>query len=176
LRRWGTILLVSLALAGCTSERVGGVPERPEPTTTGPVDLRKPLELARVVETVPDASAASASPSAPSATGSPLPGPDGEMLTLEPPFLTIERLEDAKIHFQEYDGHWGIELALTDDDARTFGDWTREHVGERAAVVSNGRVIFAPQIQSAIEGGEIVIAAQYDRDEAGDLLAQITGR
>jgi preprotein translocase subunit SecD len=138
-RRWGTLLLVVLALAGCTTERVGEAPEQPTQTASaasGPVDLPAPLELARVVEPV-----AGTSP-----TGSQLPGPDGEQLT------------------------------LTEDDARTFGEWTGAHVGERAAMVANGEVIFAPEIQSAIEGGDIQITGQYGQDEANDLLARITGR
>jgi preprotein translocase subunit SecD len=159
------LLLVLVTLAGCTSGRVGGEPKRAEPTGSGPVDLRRPLELSQVVEPNP------ARPS-----GTQLPDPDGGVLTLDPPFLTVERLEAAKIQFQEYDGHWAVQLTLTEDDARTFGDWTSEHVGERAAVVSNERVIFAPTIQDAIPGGELVITGQYDQEEAGDLLALITGR
>lgn len=169
MRRWGLLLLVLVALAGCTSGRVGGEPKRADPTASGPVDLRRPLELSGVVEP--------AQPSAaPAPSGTQLPDPDGGVLTLDPPFLTVERLEAAKIQFQEYDGHWAVQLTLTEDDARTFGDWTGEHVGERAAVVSNERVIFAPTIQDAIPGGELVITGQYDQEEAGDLLALITGR
>lgn len=171
MRRWGLLLLVLVTLAGCTSGRVGGEPKRSDPTASGPVELRRPLELSRVVEPNPAAPSATPSPS-----GTRLPDPDGGTLTLDPPFLIVERLEAAKIQFQEYDGHWAVQLTLTEDDARTFGDWTGAHVGERAAVVSNERVIFAPTIQDAIPGGELVISGQYDQDEAGDLLALITGR
>lgn len=182
MRRWGTLLVVVLALAGCTTERVGA-PSRPETSASGPVDLSEPLELARVVETGASAPPGlSPSPGSPPATGtaspsgSQLPGPDGETLTLEAPFLTIDRLEGASVQFQEYDGHWAVQLELTDDDAWTFGEWTRAHLGERAAVVADGEVIFAPEIQSAIEGGDIQITGQYEQDEANDLLARITGR
>jgi hypothetical protein len=186
-RSWGTLLLVVLALAGCTTERVGA-PEQPASSAnaTGPVDLPAPLELARVVEGAASAPPASPGlsppPGTPPATatasppGSQLPGPDGETLTLEPPFLTIDRLEGASVQFQDYDGNWAIQLELTDEDAQTFGDWTREHIGERAAVVADGEVIFAPSIQAAIEGGDIQITGQYDQDEAADLLERITGR
>jgi preprotein translocase subunit SecD len=163
------LLLVLVTLAGCTSGRVGGEPKRSGPTASGPVDLRRPLELCGVVE--PAQATATPSPS-----GTRLPDPDGGTLTLDPPFLTVERLAAAKIQFQEYDGHWAVQLTLTEDDARTFGAWTSAHVGERAAVVSNERVIFAPTIQDAIPGGELVISGQYDQEEAGDLLALITGR
>lgn len=173
MRRWGTVLLVVvLALAGCTTKRVGGPTPRTTPSTSGPVDLPAPMELARVVETVPGAPQTATTPP----SGTRLPGPDGEELTLEAPFLTIDRLEAASVKRQEYDGHWAVELELTEDDARTFGEWTRAHIGERAAVVADNQLIFAPAIQSAIEGGEIEISGQYTEREARDLLAHITGR
>jgi preprotein translocase subunit SecD len=166
------LLAAVLTLSGCTTERVGG-PAPTTPSTSGPVDLPAPMELARVVEAVPGApqTATTTPPS-----GTRLPGPDGEELTLEAPFLTIDRLEAASVQLQEYDGHWAVELELTRDDARTFGEWTRAHIGERAAVVADNELIFAPAIQSAIEGGEIEISGQYTEREARDLLAHITGR
>ena len=159
------VLLVLFALAGCATERVG--PPRPSPspaasTASGPVDLRLPLELAPVV--------AAGGPSVTVA-----PDPEGTRLALAAPFLTITRLEHASLQRAEYDDSWTIVLRLTEPDARSFGQWTSEHVGERLAVVVNERVVFAPQIQAAITTGEVVIAAQYTEHEAQDLLAQLAG-
>jgi preprotein translocase subunit SecD len=163
------VLLVLFALAGCTSERVG--PERtpppspPAPTAasaSGPIDLRLPLELAPVVTA-----------GQPSATMAP--DPEGAQLALAAPFLTITRLENASLARAEYDNSWTIVIRLTEPDARSFGQWTSEHIGERLAVVVNGRVVFAPEIQAAITTGDVVITSQYTEREARDLLAQITG-
>jgi preprotein translocase subunit SecD len=159
------VLLVLFALAGCTTERVG--PSRPSPTppastASGPVDLRQPLELAPVV--------AAGEPSVTVA-----PDPEGTRLALAKPFLTITRLENATVQFQEYANSWVLALRMTDEDAQTFGDWTAAHVGAQLAVVVNGRVVFAPTIQAAITTGDVVISARYTEHEAQDLLAQIAG-
>jgi preprotein translocase subunit SecD len=172
-RRFVALLLV-FALAGCTSARVGGVPTKPSATESGiesgagsggPVDLEVPLDLARVMPT-----------GATAPTTSTLPDPDGIALPLEPPFLTITRLEDARVEFEQSGGSWGVQLAMTDEDAQVFGEWTSAHIGEQVAVVVDGEVVAAPQIQDAITGGEVTISAQYTQDEANDLLAELTGR
>jgi preprotein translocase subunit SecD len=157
-------LLLMFALAGCTSVRTGAPSSSPAATSgssSGPVDLQEPVELARVL---------------PAAGTSVLPDPDGERLPLEEPFLTITQLADAQIQYQEYANSWVVVLRLTDTDARVFGDWTAAHVGERVAMVASGRVISAPEIQAAITGGEVVVSARYSEHEAADLLAQIAGR
>lgn len=155
-----------VCLTGCTVERGGDAPPvpasppAPSASASGPVELREPVALARVV---------------PAGGTSVLPDPEGERLALEEPFLTITRLAGARTEFQEYTGSWVVVLSLTGEDARAFGDWTAEHVGERLAVLVNGRVVFAPTIQSAIPGGEVVITARYSQRQATDLLAQLTG-
>ena len=160
MRRAGAILVLLLALCGC-SERTGTPSPVTSAASSGPVELQEPVELARVL---------------PASGVTVLPDPDSERLPLEEPFLTITELDGAKTEFQEYASSWAVVLSLTDGDARVFGDWTAAHVGERVAMVTSGRVISAPEIQSAIPGGEVVVSAQYSEREARDLLAQITGR
>jgi len=158
----GAILVLLLALSGCTERTGAPSPQDPSPAdSSGPIELQEPVELARVL---------------PASGVIVLPDPDGERLPLEEPFLTITELDGATIEFQEYASSWVVVLSLTDGDARVFGDWTAAHVGERVAMVTSGRVISAPEIQSAITGGEVVVSARYSEHEATDLLAQITGR
>jgi preprotein translocase subunit SecD len=162
-RRWA-VLLVLFALAGCT-ERAGPSPTPPPTaasTASGPVDLRLPLELAPVVAA-----------SQPSVTVAP--DPEGARLALAEPIVTITRLEHATVQHAEYDDSWTILVRLTEPDARTFGDWTGEHIDQQLAIVVNGRVVSAPTIQAAITTGEVVIAGQFSEREANDLLAQLTG-
>jgi SecD/SecF fusion protein len=80
------------------------------------------------------------------------------------------------VEFEQSGGSWGVQLAMTDEDAQVFGEWTSAHIGEQVAVVVDGEVVAAPQIQDAITGGEVTISAQYTQDEANDLLAELTGR
>lgn len=157
-------VLTALLLAGCTA-RVGGAPEGSEQDTSGPVDLAVPIEMRPVLET------ASTDP-----TVIVLPAEDGERLTLAEPILTLRRLDKAEIEFEKTVGTWIMNLEMDDADGRTFGDWTGEHIGERMAMVADDEVLMAPQIQSAIPGGEVQISANYTQKEARALLDKITGK
>lgn len=163
MRSFVVCVLAALLLAGCTS-RTGGSPESTE-RPAEPVDLAVPIEVRPVLETE------STDP-----TVVVLPTDDGERLTLAEPILTIRRLDGAEIEFAQTAGNWVLNLDLDDADGRTFGDWTADHIGERLAMVADEQVLMAPQIQSAIPGGEIQITAQYTQQEAKALLDKITGR
>ena len=156
-RVWG-VLVVLLVLAGCTTERVGGRPDRTE-APKGPFDLAVPIELARV---------------SPTETPTDLPDPEGVTLFLDEPFLTVTRLEHAEVQSQQ--GNWGLRIELTQDDGEVFGEWTEAHIGERVAMVVDGEIASAPQISQAIPGGEVVISGRYTQTEARALLNKITGR
>ena len=160
-RLLGLVLLV--LVTGCTTESVGGDPQRTE-APTGPVDLAVPLELARVLPTP--------SPSVP-----PSPGPDGVPLTIdEEPFLTITRLDGAKTQLDQNTGQWTLIITLTEDDSATFAEWTGEHIGEQAAIIVDGEIVSAPQIQSEIPGPEVQISGDFTRDDVEGLLHDLTGR
>jgi preprotein translocase subunit SecD len=163
MRSFVVCVLAALLLAGCTS-RVGGAPADEE-RAGGPVELAVPIELRPVLET------GSAGPDVLE-----LPTPDGERITMADPILTIRRLDKAGITFEETGGVWVLSLDLDEDDGKAFGDWTTDHTGERLAMVADDEVLMAPQIQSAITGGELQIAANYTKTEAQELLDTITGK
>jgi preprotein translocase subunit SecD len=163
------VLVAVLALAGCTSETAG------EPTqvglpAVGPVDLVVPIEMRPVVG---QSASTSATPSA-SPSQTQLPDPTGELLTLSPPVMTIERLDRAAIVFDN--SAWALTIDLTDKDAATFASWTADHIGERLAMVIDDEVVVAPEIQGAITGGSMQISGDYTRDDIEKLLDKITGR
>lgn len=171
------VAALTLALTGCVS-RVGGAPtdssapsdpfttsgsSAPSRTrTAGPVDLVIPIEFRPVLTT-----------GTPATT---LPGEDGEELPLAEPIMTVDRLDQAEAKIDEHTASWVLAFTLTDEDARTFGEWTGDHIGERLAMVADDEVLTAPSIQGAITGGRLQITGDYTRSEAEDLLAKITGR
>ena len=159
MRRLRGVLAMLLLLTGC-GEQVSGDPRRTE-APAGPFDVAVPVEMARV------------SPTATEETTS-LPDPNGVTLHVEEPFLRISRLVHAEVQSQQ--GSWGLLIELTEEDGAVFGDWTATHTGERVAMIVDGEVASAPQIQSAIPGGEVVITGQYTQAEAQALLHEITGR
>jgi preprotein translocase subunit SecD len=172
--RAGLLVLVAvLALAGCSSE-TAGEPTKVGLPSVGPVDLVVPIEMCPVVGQSTSTSATpSATPSAPPSQTQ-LPDPSGELLTLSPPVMTIERLDGAAMVFDNT--AWALSIDLTDKDTATFASWTADHIGERLAMVIDGEVVVAPMIQDAITGGSLQISGDYTRDDIQKLLDKITGR
>ena len=62
-----------------------------------------------------------------------------------------------------------IEFTLTDDGAKKFAKTTREYVGHRMAIILDGELYSAPNIQSPIEGGNGEITGSFTIEEAQQL-------
>jgi SecD/SecF fusion protein len=62
-----------------------------------------------------------------------------------------------------------IDFQLTDDGAKKFGDTTRENVGHRMAIVLDGELYSAPNINSPIETGNGMITGSYTIEQANEL-------
>ncbi len=62
-----------------------------------------------------------------------------------------------------------IHFELTDDGAKKFGETTRENVGHRLAIVLDGELYSAPNIQSPIETGNGQITGSYTIEQAMEL-------
>ncbi len=62
-----------------------------------------------------------------------------------------------------------IDFTLTDDGAKRFGETTRENVGHRLAIILDGELYSAPNIQSPIETGNGQITGNYSIEEAMEL-------
>ncbi|HEY5344895.1 MAG TPA: protein translocase subunit SecD [Verrucomicrobiae bacterium] len=62
-----------------------------------------------------------------------------------------------------------INFELTDDGAKKFGETTRENVGHRLAIVLDGELYSAPNIQSPIETGNGQITGSYTIQQAMEL-------
>jgi SecD/SecF fusion protein len=62
-----------------------------------------------------------------------------------------------------------IEFRLTDDGAKKFGEVTRNNINHRLAIVLDGDLYSAPNIQSAIETGSGQITGNYTIEQAMEL-------
>jgi preprotein translocase subunit SecD len=67
-----------------------------------------------------------------------------------------------------------VSFELSDAGASTFGDFTSTHVGKILAIVLDKQVISAPNINSAILGGQGVIQGKFTYQEANQLAVQIS--
>ncbi len=62
-----------------------------------------------------------------------------------------------------------IDFTLSDDGAKRFGEVTRANIGHRLAIVLDGDLYSAPNIQSAIETGSGQISGTYTIEQAMEL-------
>ncbi len=66
-----------------------------------------------------------------------------------------------------------VQLTLTDEGAKTFGEVTSENVGNALPIVYDGEIISYPTVQEAITGGTAQISGQSTFEEAQTLATQI---
>jgi len=66
-------------------------------------------------------------------------------------------------------GNYEIQFSLRPEGAKKFGDFTSAHVGKQLAIVLNDAIKSAPNIKTAITGGEGIIEGDFTREEAEDL-------
>jgi SecD/SecF fusion protein len=89
-----------------------------------------------------------------------------------------ERIQgsDVKRAFASLDslGQWQISLEFNATGAQAFARVTRENVDRRLAIVMDGTVYSAPNINEAITGGNAVISGNFSADEARRLAGVIS--
>ncbi len=83
------------------------------------------------------------------------------------PELTGEAIEDARVDFDsEGFAQPKVALAFKAAGARKFGEITRAHVNDRLAIVLDGEVLSAPNINEPILSGRAEISGQFTDEEA----------
>lgn len=90
--------------------------------------------------------------------------------------------KDAEMVFNDYldevlfinDDNWPmVEIALNREGAEEFAKLTKENIGERLAIVFNGKVLFAPVIKEPIVGGRMQISGAFSPDELKELVKNL---
>lgn len=82
--------------------------------------------------------------------------------------ITGRDLRNARAIFDE-NGRPAVAFSLTRAGAERFARLTGDNVGRHLAIVLDGRVQSAPQIEHRIAGGEGYIRGQFTQQEAADL-------
>jgi SecD/SecF fusion protein len=88
------------------------------------------------------------------------------------PELTGEMLEDARPQPDTQSnvaGNFLVEFDLSRKGGRLFSQTTGENVGRLMAIVLDGKVKSAPEIQDKIRGGTATITGRFTAEEATDL-------
>lgn len=71
---------------------------------------------------------------------------------------------------------WEIELTFLGSDKAAFTRLTAATVNRQLAVVVDGRVVTAPEIEEPLTTGQVSINSDFSQQSANDLLDQLTGR
>lgn len=153
------LVALLLLLTGCAPVAGEPVPG------SGPVTAQVDVAFRPVVQVAPEAR-----PDPPDT----LADADGTVYRLGPAIGDLTRFEDVRAEQGEHGG-WVVQIELSPDDAREFGEWTTAHVGDQLAIVVDGEIVTAPTVQSPITGGTVQIAGRFTEDEARALATAITG-
>ncbi len=94
--------------------------------------------------------------------------PEKKYLIKEIPILDGGMLTDANVGFDQ-NNRPVINFSLNAEGAEIFGDFTGKNVGNRLAIVLDGKVYSAPNINERIGGGSGQISGDYTVMEAKDL-------
>jgi preprotein translocase subunit SecD len=70
-------------------------------------------------------------------------------------------------------GHARIEITFADEGRKRFAEITRAKVGQRLAIIVDGRLYCAPTIRTEIPGGKAEINGSFSKVEANTLAAKI---
>ena len=70
-------------------------------------------------------------------------------------------------------GYQQIDFVLTSKGQKQFAEITSRNIGKRLAIIIDGKLISAPNIQSAITAGEGQITGSFSEQEAKDLAAKM---
>jgi SecD/SecF fusion protein len=98
---------------------------------------------------------------------------EGEYLLRDTPVVRGEELNDAGPGFHPQTSQPIVEFGFNNSGARKFGKFTREHVGKPFAIVLDDKVISAPEIRSAIEGGRGYIEGNFTPETSTKLAIQL---
>ncbi|AQW86844.1 protein-export membrane protein SecD [Campylobacter pinnipediorum subsp. caledonicus] len=85
------------------------------------------------------------------------------------PILDGSMLTDARVAFSQQNNMPIINFSLNSEGARIFGDFTGSNVGNRLAIVLDGKVYSAPVINERIGGGSGQISGGFTVEEAHDV-------
>ena len=88
--------------------------------------------------------------------------------------LSGDRLDQAALAFEPDTRRPIVTFAFDRQGALTFAEITAANIGQRFAVVLDGKVLTAPVIQSAIPGGQGQITGSFTPEEAQTLAVLLT--
>src|SRR5581483_680380 len=106
----------------------------------------------------------------------------GVYLVTSNPIVRGQDLRDARAEQAQMPGSWNTAFVLSQDAAKRFSAYTASHIGQRSAIVLDGKVLEAPVIKGQISDQGVIEGASSQQDandlalnlKAGTLPASVT--
>lgn len=83
--------------------------------------------------------------------------------------LEGKHISDARLGFNQETGEPVVNFRLDGEGAQRFGTMTKHNIGRALAIVLDDRVVTAPVIRNAIQGGSGEISGAFTSESANDL-------
>jgi preprotein translocase subunit SecD len=109
----------------------------------------------------------------------------GSVVVLEPTSMDLYELgpvvvdaadvADAEAVEDQAGAGWSVTVQLTPEATDAFASATRAAVGDRFAILVDGRVVSAPTVQAPIGSGNIVVTVGLPEAEAKELADRLGG-
>jgi preprotein translocase subunit SecD len=96
----------------------------------------------------------------------------GVYLVARTPIVRGQEIRDAKVEQSQMSGGWETAFVLSQDAAKRFAAYTGANIGNRAAIVLDGKVLSAPRIDGQINDNG-VIQGIGNQQEASDLALNL---
>lgn len=85
------------------------------------------------------------------------------------PVMEGKYVVDARVGTDPYTGEFNVSMNMNAEGAKKWANVTRENVGQSIAIVLDGLVYSAPNVNEEIRGGSSSISGQFTRANADDL-------
>jgi SecD/SecF fusion protein len=97
--------------------------------------------------------------------------PERTLLVQDPPNITGDKVTEAGAGFGQKG--WEVRLGFSGEGSKQFADLTTAHVNQQFAIVLDGVIISAPNINEPITGGSAVISGSFKENEARGLASAL---
>lgn len=97
--------------------------------------------------------------------------PGTKLLVKKRPELSGDHVKRAHAYYDQRG--YGVALELDSAGAKIFDDIASRHQGEQLAIMLDGEILSAPQLQANYYGGHATITGNFDEKEARDLASAL---
>jgi len=85
------------------------------------------------------------------------------------PIMTGAVITDARVSADPQTGEISVDISMNSEGAQIWAEYTASHVGQRVAIVLDGQVQSAPNVNEPIPGGNTSISGGFTAEEAKHL-------